>query len=265
MAAAEKRIRGTREWAVANIDCCTGCSHGCRYCYARYDGVVKKKRVSPSEWCYPEVRPEDVQRSFPLFPGRVMFPANHDIQPEILDDCIRLLHNLLAPGNSILIVSKPHLLCIEEICRTFNNSSRQILFRFSITAKDNGILQFWEPGAPSYKERLASLRHAYSRGFQTSISVEPMLESENIEELIDELSPFVSHSIWLGKMNKIERRVVEDTPEMAHELQRIREEQNDENIAAIYHRLKDNGLVRWKESIKEVVGLELPRQPGLDI
>ncbi|MBM9604727.1 radical SAM protein [Desulfopila inferna] len=265
MTAAEKRIRGTREWAVADIDCCTGCSHGCRYCYARYDGVVKKKRVSASEWQHPEVRSADVHRSFPLYPGTVMFPANHDIQPEILADCIRLLHNLLAPGNSILIVSKPHLLCIEEICRTFNNSRRQILFRFSITAIDNRILQFWEPAAPAYEERLASLRHAYSRGFQTSISIEPMLESEKIEELVDQLSPFVSHSIWIGKMNKIKKRVSEDTPQMAHELQRIRKEQNDENIAAIYHRLKNNSLIRWKESIKEVVGLELLRQPGLDI
>ena len=28
-------IRGTKEWAVAEINCSTGCPHECLYCYAR--------------------------------------------------------------------------------------------------------------------------------------------------------------------------------------------------------------------------------------
>ena len=33
--------------------------------------------------------------------------------------------------------------------------------------------------------------------------MEPMLDSANIDILISDLSPYVTHSIWIGKMNHI--------------------------------------------------------------
>jgi DNA repair photolyase len=258
-------IRGTREWAVAAIDCCSGCSHGCRYCYARYTSVVKKGEMSAAEWQTPRVEAQALARDYPLYPGQVMFPAAHDIQPEIVDDCILLLEKLIAAGNSVLVVSKPHLECIEKICHTFRHARSRVLFRFSITAQDNRILRFWEPGAPSYQERLAALRYAYAQEFQTSISVEPMLDSDHVEELITELVPFVTHSIWLGKMNRIARRVALDSEKIAAEVRRIEAGQSDAKIMALYQRLRGHRLIRWKESIKEVVGLKLPDKAGLDM
>lgn len=261
----DRKIRGTREWAVAGVNCCIGCPHGCRYCYARYNNVVKNAVVDEDNWAKPHIRSVDVVKDYPLYPGTVMFPTEHDIHPEILDVCLVVLRKLIDAGNRVLVVSKPHLSCIEKICRTFAQSKEQILFRFTITAKDNTILKFWEPGAPSFEERLSSLCYACNHGYQTSVSIEPMLECENIIAIIDELAPCVTHSIWLGRMNKIDLRVNSDSAEIRKEIQRIRRNQSDEKINKLYGKLSRNPLIRWKESIKEVVGLELARQPGLDL
>jgi len=264
MAAASK-IRGTKEWAVANIDCCTGCSHGCRYCYARYDAVVRKKTVRAADWENPVVHLENVVRDFPCYPGQVMFPTTHDILPSNLGDCVRVLENLIASGNRVLVVSKPHADCIKHLCRHFEKTKEQILFRFTITAKDNTILKFWEPAAPCYEERKDCLQHTFAMQYQTSVSIEPMLDAENVVQLVEELLPWVTHSLWIGKMNKVEERVVCDSKEMELELQRICEGQSANKILQIYQQLKDNPKVRWKESIKEVVGVKLATEAGLDI
>lgn len=250
---------------MATVNCCTGCPHGCRYCYARYDSVVRHGRVSAEQWCNSAVDEEAVSRKQPLYPGTVMFPATHDIHPEILTDCLTILKNLVAAGNNVLVVSKPHFGCITSICDSFLENKQQLLFRFTITAQDNAILSFWEPSAPSYEERLDCLRYAFENGFATSVSIEPMLESENVVALVEELLPYVTHSIWLGKMNNIAQRVSCDTAEMLKEVRRIRENQSDRKIKVIYAKLKDNPLIRWKESIKEVVGLEPAPRAGLDI
>ena len=48
-------------------------------------------------------------------------------------------------------------------------------------------------------------------------------------------------------------------------IQRIRDGQTDERVRAIYAALKDEPKVRWKESFKQVLGLDLAERPGLDI
>ena len=94
-----------------------------------------------------------------------MFPSSHDITPTNLAGCLVFLEELLRVGNQVLVVSKPHLDCIEAVCEKFGDYQGQILFRFTIGACDDSVLSFWEPGAPEYAERKASLEHAYSEGF----------------------------------------------------------------------------------------------------
>jgi hypothetical protein len=40
--------------------------------------------------------------------------------------------------------------------------------------------------------------------------------------------------------------------------------QSDANIKQLYLRYKDNPLIKWKDSIKKVVGLKVPTEPGMD-
>lgn len=260
-----KKISGTREWAVAGVNCTLGCPHDCRYCYARYDKVVRKAEIAGDQWPLAEVYPGAHDQQFPCYPGTVMFPTEHDIHPQNLSLCLTIIKNLLSASNDVLVVTKPHLSCVREMCKALYPWQEQLLFRFTITARDNGILKLWEPGAPLYEERLAALRHAFEQGYATSVSIEPMLEAEHVQDLVEELLDYVNQTIWLGKMNKIEERVQLDSRELRNDLQRIKKGQRDLEIIRIYERLHHHECIRWKESIKKVVGIPLAEQPGLDV
>jgi DNA repair photolyase len=151
---------GTQEWSVKTVNCCTGCSHDCLYCYAK-GMAIRFKQVTAGQWLLEQVRPKDVSKQHKKYDGQVMFPSSHDITPGNIDACIEVLRNLIDVGNQVLVVSKPHLDCIEKICCEFEEYRDQILFRFSIGACDNNVLSYWEPNAPSYEERFAALRFAY--------------------------------------------------------------------------------------------------------
>lgn len=187
----------------------------------------------------------------------VMFPTTHDITPRNLKTCMTVLQHLLEGGNRVLIVSKPHLDCIKAICKTFADRRDMILFRFTIGAYDNALLKYWEPHAPSFQERLASLKHAFKRGFETSVSIEPMLDSANVVRLFHKLEPWVTDAIWIEKMNG----VPSGTEEMGTA---IRQGQTNERIRQVYAELKRHPKVKWKDSIKKVMGLKRPTKAGLD-
>lgn len=259
----KKNISGTLEWAGISVNCCNGCEHNCRYCFARHREVHRFKRIADEDWKNCKIRPHDVVKAHPNYGTTVMFPSSHDITPVNLEACLIVLGSLLRAGNRVLIVSKPHLEIIRAICDQFGDYRKSILFRFTITATDNDVLAFWEPGAPTYEERRDALAYAFDAGFDTSVSVEPMLDADNIDQLVNDLLPRVSHSIWLGKMNHLGRIAV-DGPDVTQELERIKASQTDDRILDLYKRYKDNPAIRWKESIKDVVGIPRSEQPGMD-
>ena len=160
---------GTREWAVKTVNCCTGCFHDCVYCYAK-EMALRREQVAIGQWSTEKIRQHDVARNHPKYPGVVMFPSSHDITPNNLSACLQVLGNLLVlrevkklrggkkliGGNDVLVVSKPHLDCIEAICQQFGDYQEKILFRFTIGACDDQVLSFWEPGATAYIERMVA-------------------------------------------------------------------------------------------------------------
>ena len=193
-----------------------------------------------------------------------MFPSSHDITPGNFDACMPVIEKLLQAGNELLIVSKPRLACIRAICYSFKAYRDKIIFRFTIGACKDEILLFWEPNAPRYEERKASLKYAFEAGFETSVSVEPMLYAEGIFDLVEDLEPFTTNSIWIGKMNYL-NSIHADTDKILEAIQAVKDGQSDKNICNIYSKLKDNLLVKWKDSIKKVVGIEAPAEAGMDI
>jgi DNA repair photolyase len=257
------KVSGTHEWAVRSVNCCSGCSHDCRYCYAR-DMAVRFGQLTRDQWKEERIRWKDVYRNYPFFGDRVMFPSSHDITPSNFDPCFRVLKSLLAAGNKVLVVSKPHLDCVQEICRGVRDFRGQILFRFTIGARNDEVLRLWEPNAPPYQERKAALRYAFETGYETSVSIEPMLDSENIDALVEDLSPLVSDSTWIGLMNYTGRIAI-DSEEVRREVEKIRAGQTNDKIMAIYERHRDNTMIKWKASIKKIVGIPLAEEPGMDI
>lgn len=248
------RPTGTREWAESNVNFITGCSNDCKYCYAKAM-AIRHKRVKPDEWEREIIREGDLTKKIGKKDGMIMFPSSHDITPQHLPEALIMLRRLLSAGNDVLIVSKPHLECIRAICDELKDYKDQILLRFTIGSADSSVLRFWEPNAPDFAERLDSLKLAYTKGFATSVSCEPMLD-DNIEAVVDAVSPFVTDSIWLGKMNRLRSQLklnghTDDvTAEKADELLAW---QSDEKILALYERLQGNPLIRWKESIQKVL------------
>ena len=259
-----KGNHGTQEWSVKTINCCSGCSHDCIYCYAK-GMAVRFKQLTPDQWPLERIRQKDVDKIYPKYDGQVMFPSSHDLTPNNLNGCLTALRCLIVVGNKMLVVSKPHLDCIKKFCELFRPYRRRILLRFSIGACDDRILSYWEPGAPSYDERKACLKYAYNADFRTSVSVEPMLDSANIDLLVEDLSPYVTHSIWVGTTNHLVRFDKGTDMVLRQATNRIRQGQMDIIIKQIYERYKNNSLIRWKKEIKKVVGIPVSKKNGLDI
>ncbi|MBT4819107.1 MAG: hypothetical protein HON70_25595, partial [Lentisphaerae bacterium] len=247
-----------------------GCSNDCRYCYAkakairtaRYSGKTAANWAEESElekWRVKEGRKP--AHSF-------MFPTQHDITPTNMGACLGVIDTMLGREgvDRLLIVSKPHRECIQAICSQFREHKEQIEFRFTIGSANDAVLSFWEPNAPQFEERLECLKHAHEQGFATSVSCEPMLDGE-IQAVLGEVERFVSDFVWLGKANLLCQRVGANCPGDEEALNRARglmAQQNSQFIWELYHRLKDHPKVKWKESIKKVVGLPRAVEAGTD-
>ncbi len=251
---------GVGEWAEHKANCISGCTHRCRYCYAAHNALRFKRIKDREEWgtTYLHVREKDVRKGRKKLDGRIMFPTSHDLEPQLYDAWVRVLRKLLYAGNEVLIVSKPHLSSIRAIVATCTDFRDQILFRFSIGAIDDDILNYWEPGAPSFDERFQCLAHAYHEGFATSVSCEPLLEHPGAETMVEVFAPYVTETIWFGKMNHIRKRVAPGTCE--HAIAAIEAGQTDEAVLSLYESLKDEPKVRWKDSYTEVL-----RRHGIDV
>ena len=256
-----KKISGTKEWAAVTVNCSIGCPNDCRYCYAKRISAQRRDITRYSEWRKKNEVRRNKQKEKQLHAGTVMFPSMHDIYEGNLDVCIDVIANLLEAGNKVLITSKPRIKCIIELCDTFEEWKEKILFRFTVGTSDNDILQLWEPGAPTFEERFACLAYARARGYQTSVSMEPMLNSVTVIEDAKLMMRLVTDGVWIGKMNKIRDRVTQIPDD---EISRIEAGQTDKEIKRIYNALRYEPKIRWKESFKEVLGLELSKKAGLD-
>jgi DNA repair photolyase len=218
---------------------------------AKKDGKTFQK----SDWPKEVIKPYKI-RIDQKVDEWVMFPSMHDITPAYLETYIQTLGNILKAGNRVLIVSKPNKVSIEAICSRFPQYKEKILFRFTIGSMNAKVCKFWEPGAPSPQERLDALQYAFQNGYQTSVSAEPMLEGyKETITLYETLVPFITDTIWFGKMAEIDNRI--DMSYSAYEKasDMIKGFQSDDNIWKLYEGLKDQPKIMWKDSIRAVVGL----------
>ncbi|KKM13376.1 hypothetical protein LCGC14_1716850 [marine sediment metagenome] len=238
---------GTKEWANSNANCYYGCSNNCRYCYAK-KMAIRFKRKTEDNWKIMEPNKKAIKKGYSKRKGRIMFPTSHDITPESLSGSLILLKKLLDSNNDVLITTKPNLSCVKIICNNFYKKKDLIQFRFTITSFNNDLLSFWEPKAPLFEERLESLKHAFKMGYKTSISIEPFLDN-NPFILIDKLIPYVTESIWIGKMNYFQTRNFTQKEESYFKF--IRRINSKVNLLKIVQGSKNHSssLIKLKDSI----------------
>jgi len=248
----EEILFGTKEWAPYNFNFISGCSNDCTYCYAKEMASLFKRKTSDT---WKDEEPVTMKgKSFRRRDGRIMIPSSHDITPSNIDLALEVMGKLLENGNELLIVTKPHFSCLKRIIDQFEDFKSAIQMRFTIGSVSNDVLKQWEPGATGFDDRLKSLRYAYEHGYSTTISAEPLLD-ETPDALYDVLHPFVTGSIWIGKMNFPDRRVRMNaaSSETPVHVKALMKAQSDENIISIWERYKDNPMIEWKESIKKVI------------
>ncbi len=257
---------GTKEWAMQNVNFINGCKNDCLYCYAK-SMAIRFGRKTPETWKIEEVKEDKIPKKFGKVDGITMFPSSHDISPENADYAINILEKLLKADNNVLVVSKPHLEVVQKICYHLQQYREQILFRFTIGSTSNETLKFWEPNAPSFEERLASLQYAFSHGYKTSVSCEPTLDG-NTYELVQQLSPYVTDSIWIGLANRLKGNLKlngHGNPETWEKADNLKKLQNKAWVYELADKLTDNPKIRWKDSCKKILQIERPTVKGLDV
>jgi hypothetical protein len=96
--------------------------------------------------------------------------------------------------------------------------------------------------------------------------LEPMLDADT-DALVKAVRPYVSDAIWLGKINRLRNILPLNCPNDPEAIRRgdaLVAIQSDQAIRALYARYRKDHLIKWKDSIKTVVGLNRPTSAGLD-
>lgn len=276
---AKKAPTGTREWASHSVNCMDGCSNDCRYCYAKAQAIRFDKATAEG---WRDERPRTGAKRFGKRQGTVMFPTAHDITEGNWEFCLETLKGLLGAGNKVLVVSKPKPETLHNLCEGLRRTGHlvewrpNILFRFTIGSMDPHTLAFWEPGAPTFADRLYALMWAFKMGWQTSVSMEPMLDIDHGDaiRLARTVAPYVTDAVWIGKANKLRQRCLANAGGSLNKgfegmIEALEASQNDADIVRLHDRVMSDPVlapkVKWKESIKKVVGIEAPDEIGLDI
>lgn len=252
---AERSGSGTDEWAEVTENISIGCSNNCIYCYAAHKAATMWGGwCKREEWGTERLTKRANRKSYPKRDGVIMFPSMHDITPFNVEASIRVMKLILAKGNLLLVVSKPRFECMDAVFAELEDFKKQVLFRFTIGSMNDATCYFWEPGAPDPNERLQCLKVAHELGFNTSVSIEPMLAgSDSAINVVKEVYDFVTETVWIGMMRKPRLRVDMTVSEYGSAVAAIERLQSDEEILRLYRDLEWAAKVRWKDSIKEVL------------
>lgn len=251
-----KAKTGTREWAGTNVNIQLGCKHNCRYCYAKYDKVHRFHKCTAEQWRETKINSKAVDRKYPKYEHQpVMFPSTHDITTRDLAECMTVLRKLLRAGNKVIIVTKPTWACIELMCETFKEYRELIIWRFTIGSSNNETLAFWEPGAPSFEQRLDCLRFAYHLGYETSVSCEPFLDGF-VDRVYEATEEFITESFWIGLLRNFDSRVDlagMTALQVGRFVSPLLAASQPAAVRGIYERMKDKKYVMWKDSIRKII------------
>lgn len=190
-----------------SLNCYTGCTHGCVYCYARYMqrfhphdepwGVFVDVKVNAVE-----VLKRQLRRAVP---GTVFVSSACDgwqpveAQWRLTRRCCELI---LERGFRIHVLTKSALIVGD--LDVFAGRPAQV--GITLTSLDERLRRLWEPGASSIPDRLGVVEAAARAGVETGVMFGPLLPmlSDNqtsIDALLEWAADMRVGHIWVDAIN----------------------------------------------------------------
>jgi len=190
-----------------SLNCYTGCSHGCVYCYARF---MQRFHPHDEPWgAFVDVKVNAVEvlkrQLRRAEPGTVFVSSACDgwqpveAQWRLTRRCCELL---LERGFHLHVLTKSALVLRD--LDVF--AGRPARIAVTLTTLDERLQQLWEPGAAGVQERLGVIEAARRVGLQTGVMFGPLLpflsdSREAIDALLQRAADLKIDRIWIDAIN----------------------------------------------------------------
>jgi DNA repair photolyase len=190
-----------------SLNCYTGCTHACVYCYARF-----MQRFHPHEepWgAFVDVKVNAVEvlkrQLRRAEPGTVFVSSAcdgwHPVEAEwrLTRRCCELL---LEHGFQVHVLTKSALV-LRDLDIFVGHQAR---IGITLTTLDERLRELWEPYTASVQERLAVIEAARDAGLQTSVMFGPLLpylsdSQAAIDALLEQAADLGIDRIWVDALN----------------------------------------------------------------
>ena len=191
-----------------SLNCYTGCTHACAYCYARF---MQRFHPHAEPWgTFVDVKVNAVEtlkrqlRHTP--PGEVFVSSACDgWQPieaswRLTRRCCELL---LERGFQINVLTKSSL--IREDIDLFRG--RSVRVGITLTSLDEHLRELWEPGAASICQRLEVIEESHRAGLATTVMFGPLLPSlsdgqGDLNAMLQQAADLGVDTIWIDALNR---------------------------------------------------------------
>ena len=190
-----------------SLNCYTGCTHACTYCYARF---MQRFHPHDEPWgAFVDVKVNAVEvlkrQLRRAKPGSVFISSACDgwqpieAQWRLTRRCCELL---LERGFELHVLTKSALVLRDlDIF-----AGHPVQLGVTLTTLDERLSKLWEPGASSVEERIGVIEAAKRAGLQTSVMFGPLLPflSDSqiaIESLLKRAADLGVDRIWVDAIN----------------------------------------------------------------
>ena len=190
-----------------SLNCYTGCTHACVYCYARF---MQRFHPHDEPWgAFVDVKVNAVEvlkrQLRRAKPGTVFMSSACDgwqpIEAEwrLTRRCCELL---LEHGFQVHVLTKSALV-LRDLDVFAGHPAR---IGITLTTLDERLRELWEPGTASVQERLAVIEAAKDAGLQTSVMFGPLLpflsdSQAAIDALLEQAADVGVDRIWVDARN----------------------------------------------------------------
>ncbi len=190
-----------------SLNCYTGCTHACVYCYARF---IQRFHPHDEPWgAFVDVKVNAVEvlkRQLRRAEAGTVFVSSAcggwqpvEAQWRLTRRCCELL---LEHGFQVHVLTKSALVLRDLDVFVGHPASIGI----TLTTLDEQLRELWEPEAASVQERLAVIMAARDAGLQTSVMFGPLLpflsdSQAGIDALLEQAADLGTDRIWVDALN----------------------------------------------------------------